>query len=666
MNIAFVIDTSPSMGQRTSQGASFLDCAKAGVEQLLKLRSRSGYENLNEKHHLILTDSSNPIRSSWEHDPNHFFKALSSVKRLTHNLSLNEAIAIAFKQLNLFRHMTSTDTYGYGRSPAKMESGVVIVMTDKQCEKLNTEAWKTPESSEFTQDAWRYDQRLFVVNFQAENHSTKDTQRIQSMLEVTGGALLICFSFRQILEIMQKVNYYLNEQVFTCLLESEERLSFPIICIVDKKIRNNYWPIPEEFVTMEQGLQTRPSNPLLYYRHTQAYSAFKLPQDFPFDSYEIIQTKIFMENFGSLYPSRPAYLPVYMQGHLHPFGVIALEESSAKLIVLVYNYLELWECIEFFRNPNAAKSEKSRFYEEKFLNYLKDLPIYYHHALNSVFRKIKLYIPHMKVPEQPGLPSEVSSKLKNKKEQETILWSEVEQVTKALAEQHSSQKAVCCQPHKYNLYSDVFKIPRKSLQGAISAMSQQFFGESNKHELPISKMGDFQSTLNSLPAIRSPYEEKELLKPPINFGNPFRKLNLSNECAKDSYFLIDDPNIALPTQNEKPEPKVQMVFIPIKRPRGFKSQLDKYKFLRRNSKVMLQAISYLRQNGPSADQNLVNLLKSSTSKVYKKKSSNTINAYTEGKVALLDAVASYAEAYKKPQLTTTINSIKLSVQNASY
>ena len=64
MNIAFVIDTSHSMGQRTSQGVNFLDCAKAGVDHTIKTRQRSGYENSNEKYHLIVTNSQYPIRST--------------------------------------------------------------------------------------------------------------------------------------------------------------------------------------------------------------------------------------------------------------------------------------------------------------------------------------------------------------------------------------------------------------------------------------------------------------------------------------------------------------------------------------------------------------------------------------------------------------------------
>lgn len=40
MYIAFLIDTSASMNQRTSSGLTLLDCAKAAVEHFVKIRSR--------------------------------------------------------------------------------------------------------------------------------------------------------------------------------------------------------------------------------------------------------------------------------------------------------------------------------------------------------------------------------------------------------------------------------------------------------------------------------------------------------------------------------------------------------------------------------------------------------------------------------------------------
>ena len=139
MNIAFVIDTSHSMSQRTSQGVCFLDCAKAGVDHTIKIRQRSLYENSNERYHLIVTDSQYPVRSTWEHDIYHFIKSLTTIKRVPLNLSINQAIGLALKQLNMFRHSSSTDTYGHGRTTSKIEPGAVIVYTDSQCEKLKPE-----------------------------------------------------------------------------------------------------------------------------------------------------------------------------------------------------------------------------------------------------------------------------------------------------------------------------------------------------------------------------------------------------------------------------------------------------------------------------------------------------------------------------------------------
>ncbi|CAG9334024.1 INTS6 [Blepharisma stoltei] len=665
MNVAFVIDTSPSMQQRTSQGASYLDCAKAAVEHAVKIRQRSGYDSSGDKYHLIVTDYEFSIRSTWEHEFLHFSKSLSNICRSTYSITLNQAIAIAFKQINMFRHATSTDTYGYGRNPNKMEPGAIIVITDNQCEKANANDWKLKESSEYSTDVWRYDQRIFVIHMQTENYQAKNTQKIQDLAESTGGSYFECFSFKHALNIIEKIVNYLNNSVFTSSLEGDDRPSIPLILIVERKTRSSFWPIPEEFTHFAHGLQPRKSNPILRYKQNQVYSNFKIPQDFPYDYYEIIRTKKFEESLAFYYPTRPAFLPIYMQGHIQPFAMLALEEGGgAKLLVLCYNFIELWECLEFYRNPLAAKSDKSRYYEEKLANYLLELPVYYHYLLPKAIRKMKLFLPGaLKLPNQIGLSPEVNQKLKNLKEQETSLKNEVDQIANMLAEQHISGRAVCCQLYKHHLYCDIFKIPRENVKAAISTMATQFFGDAEKHDVPISKMGDFHTVLSNLPKHRNAYLEPESHKMiPINFGNPFKALS-TGDNEKDS----DDPNISIPshTPEKSPQPKVQMIYLPVKRPRGFKAQLDQYKFLKRSGKLLLQAIAYLRQRGPSSDEKLITLLRSTISKVYKKKSTNTINAYTQDKVIFLDAISTHAKEYKKTHLIAYIEGLKTSLLSAN-
>ena len=160
------------------------------------------------------------------------------------------------------------------------------------------------------------------------------------MAEFTGGNFSTCISFRHMLNITEKTCSNLNEYVITARLECDDR-AIPLILLLDKRNRNNFWPIPEEFTHFTHGLPPRTSNPVFFYKQTQVYSSFKFPSDFPYDFYGIINTRKFEEQFAVNFPSRPSYIPIFMKEHSHPFAIIALEENGTKFLTLCYNFLEL-------------------------------------------------------------------------------------------------------------------------------------------------------------------------------------------------------------------------------------------------------------------------------------------------------------------------------------
>lgn len=55
MLIAFVIDTSPSMNQRTANGITYLDMAKSSVERLMTLREQNRFR---DTYFLLTTEDS--------------------------------------------------------------------------------------------------------------------------------------------------------------------------------------------------------------------------------------------------------------------------------------------------------------------------------------------------------------------------------------------------------------------------------------------------------------------------------------------------------------------------------------------------------------------------------------------------------------------------------
>ena len=73
---------------------------------------------------------------------------------------------------------------------------------------------------------------------------------------------------------------------------------------------------------------------------------------------------------------------------------------------------------------------------------------------------------------------------------------------------------------------------------------------------------------------------------------------------------------------------------------------------------MIEVIAYLRQRNSSADEKLLALLKSTVNRIFKKKSSNKINSYTEGKILLLDAVIKHVNFYNKKHLVSQIEILR--------
>jgi hypothetical protein len=80
---------------------------------------------------------------------------------------------------------------------------------------------------------------------------------------------------------------------------------------------------------------------------------------------------------------------------------------------------------------------------------------------------------------------------------------------------------------------------------------------------------------------------------------------------------------------------------------------------------MIEVVAYLRQRSPAAEEKLVNLLRSTVNKMFKKKNSNKINSYTEGKIILLDAISKQVVYYNKRNLLTVIEGLKASLINSN-
>ena len=74
MYVAFVLDTSFSMGVRSDKGIPLLDIAKAAIETFISMRIR--ITEGDDKFFLFTTDSAQHTISSWQHPVEHLIHSL--------------------------------------------------------------------------------------------------------------------------------------------------------------------------------------------------------------------------------------------------------------------------------------------------------------------------------------------------------------------------------------------------------------------------------------------------------------------------------------------------------------------------------------------------------------------------------------------------------------
>ncbi|CAM9727526.1 unnamed protein product, partial [Ectocarpus sp. 13 AM-2016] len=135
---AFVIDTSASMSQKTSDGRSLLDHAKDMVEQLTVKSRHTPAHHVLLTNCLLLTTEEWPanVKTSWADWGDKPEKRLARFHEQLRNLeprgqnAVAPSLGKAFELLGQHRLSSGVDTWGKGRSPWRTEAGAVILITD--------------------------------------------------------------------------------------------------------------------------------------------------------------------------------------------------------------------------------------------------------------------------------------------------------------------------------------------------------------------------------------------------------------------------------------------------------------------------------------------------------------------------------------------------------
>eukprot|EP00752_Nemacystus_decipiens_P009507 g8498.t1 len=138
LTVAFVIDTSASMADKTRDGRSLLDHAKDIVEQLTVKSRHTPAHHVLLTTCLLLTTEEWPanVKTSWadwgdkpEKRMARFQEQLRNLQPKGQNASA-PALGKAFELLGQHRLGSGVDTWGKGRSPWRTEPGAVILITD--------------------------------------------------------------------------------------------------------------------------------------------------------------------------------------------------------------------------------------------------------------------------------------------------------------------------------------------------------------------------------------------------------------------------------------------------------------------------------------------------------------------------------------------------------
>ena len=172
MIFAFVLDTSGSMNQRSANGMTMLDCAKAAIEHFLKVRARDAAQR-NDRYFLFSCEEGmGAIKSGWKESFSAFVNTVKQLKAVDMT-ALGAALKTSFDHLNQYRLQSNIDNYGLGRNPWFLDPTMVIVLTDggeltassgaAVPERLMLPSVPAMPGSELTREPFRWDQRLFAI-----------------------------------------------------------------------------------------------------------------------------------------------------------------------------------------------------------------------------------------------------------------------------------------------------------------------------------------------------------------------------------------------------------------------------------------------------------------------------------------------------------------------
>ncbi|EGC34275.1 hypothetical protein DICPUDRAFT_79965 [Dictyostelium purpureum] len=384
MLITFVVDTSGSMSQKTTNGMTLLDCCKAAIEHFIKIRSKDASMR-NDRFFLITSEENSltAVKIGWKDNFNTF---IQEVKNLVCKDMSNLGFSLqkAFDNLNLFRIQSSIDNYGQGRNPWFIEPAIIVLLTDGSSLTNNmsiVENFTLPKNvlnNDPTIEPFRWDQRLFSIVLKFNGISSNKQTSLPSepaiapMCDVTGG-MSSCYNFEPLPLQQQQKNGTLPNALHKMLYVRGQ---------------GGFWPIPENYYPdlTSLSLPARTAHPIIRYSILECDT--HIPENFPFDKYELEPCSVTQYLLTNKIQCVHVYMSNSQQasGQGEPFGCLRLNSAgnSYNLFIFPYNYPRLWALLDDFSQFKTAPPAKWR---QEFESYLLSIPPYYIHPLRNALKR---------------------------------------------------------------------------------------------------------------------------------------------------------------------------------------------------------------------------------------------------------------------------------------
>lgn len=444
----FILDTSGSMATRSHPQFSFFEFAKTYIENFIKVRSRSdGRNQANrelDRYFLSTTTGQYP----------HNIKVVSEklgiavteeIKKLILPYGIaqcHNAILDAFRVLHVTRAQTGIDGVGTGRVVQNSDQSMIILLTDGNgVNGIPTDfrlEFNPPFlGSDFTKEAFRWDQKLYAVVFRIPPTPFKitnpqlsnpdiDSPVIERLCSSTGGRSFSIVSTRQtqvsidhILAIATQHRIGVRFQClptihFTASQVSQEdfsRLAARFERVADQKPVTNlisrmnpqgrpvtcHWAIPESFFPQraQDALPPRTAHPVILCAPKPLQ--FNIRTEIPVDKLELEAGSPVTHIITDILQGRKdlvvfTYIEGSSLGPTCPFGCLRLNQhgNGITLILLPFNFPLLYPLVEeVVKEPQLNASQ---IWRQKLDSYFATVPYYYHTQMRNCLEKIKVKV----------------------------------------------------------------------------------------------------------------------------------------------------------------------------------------------------------------------------------------------------------------------------------